>query len=174
MVVLKELIFDSSYIGEGVVVLKELSFNQFYFGRVWSSWKNRIYWFFKDLACKFCMLHGFKEPTMPAGTKAEADSPWNPEVESPASNANDRISLQTTEGVTHYVDHYITRGWLTLETWAGVTRRQPQCGTPLGTVRSHQQATPILDSPFRAEESPTMLAATEALNFYHFKTNLHY
>ena len=31
--VLKELIFNSFYIWEGVVVLKELIFNSFYFGR---------------------------------------------------------------------------------------------------------------------------------------------
>ena len=36
MAVLKELIFNSFYFGEGVVVLKELIFNSFYFGvRVW-------------------------------------------------------------------------------------------------------------------------------------------
>ena len=33
MVVLKEVIFNSFYIWEGVVVLKELIFNSFYFGR---------------------------------------------------------------------------------------------------------------------------------------------
>ena len=32
MVVLKELIFNSFYFGEGVVVLKELIFKSFYFG----------------------------------------------------------------------------------------------------------------------------------------------
>ena len=46
VVVLKELIFNSFYIGGGlgtgfyigrVVVLKELIFNGFYFGRVWWS-----------------------------------------------------------------------------------------------------------------------------------------
>ena len=30
--VLKELIFNSFYIGKGVVILKELIFNSFYFG----------------------------------------------------------------------------------------------------------------------------------------------
>ena len=35
--VLKELIFNSFYIGQGVVVLKELIFNSFYIGRVWWS-----------------------------------------------------------------------------------------------------------------------------------------
>ena len=32
--VLKELIFNSFYFGQGVVVLKELIFNSFYIGRV--------------------------------------------------------------------------------------------------------------------------------------------
>ena len=39
-------------------------------------------------------------------------------------------------------------------------------GTPAGN--------PYAGLPFRAEESPTMLTAAEALNFNHFKTNLHY
>ena len=33
--VLKVLIFNSFYFGEGVVILKELIFNIFYVGRVW-------------------------------------------------------------------------------------------------------------------------------------------
>ena len=33
--VLKELIFNNVYYGEGVVILKELIFNNFYYGRVW-------------------------------------------------------------------------------------------------------------------------------------------
>ena len=32
MVVLKELIFNSFYFGQGVVILKELIFNSFYLG----------------------------------------------------------------------------------------------------------------------------------------------
>ena len=35
--VLKELIFNSFYIREGVVVLKELILNRLYFGKVWLS-----------------------------------------------------------------------------------------------------------------------------------------
>ena len=35
--VLKELIFNSLYFGNGVVVLKEPIFNSLYFGRVWWS-----------------------------------------------------------------------------------------------------------------------------------------
>ena len=34
------------------------------------------------------MSHGFKEPTMPTAAEAEADSPQNPEEESPAGNPN--------------------------------------------------------------------------------------
>ena len=34
------------------------------------------------------MLHGFKEPTLPTTTEAEANSPHNPEEESPAGNPN--------------------------------------------------------------------------------------
>ena len=37
--VLKELIFNSFYLGD-LVALKELIFNSFYFGRVWWSLKN--------------------------------------------------------------------------------------------------------------------------------------
>ena len=42
------------------------------------------------------MLHGFKEATMPTATEAEADSPWNPEEESPTGNpyADQRRSHQ--------------------------------------------------------------------------------
>ena len=43
---------------------------------------------FLDLACKFCMLHQFKEPTMPTAAEAEANSPQNPVNESPAGNPN--------------------------------------------------------------------------------------
>ena len=39
MVVMKELIFKFLHL-ECVVVLKELIFNSFYVGRVWSSTKN--------------------------------------------------------------------------------------------------------------------------------------
>ena len=35
--VLKELIFNSFYYGEGVGILKKLIFNNFYYGRVWWS-----------------------------------------------------------------------------------------------------------------------------------------
>ena len=35
LMVLKGLIFNSFYYWEGVVVLKELNFNSFYIGRVW-------------------------------------------------------------------------------------------------------------------------------------------
>ena len=46
------------------MILKELIFNSFYFGRVWGGLErteSTDYYFY--LACKFCMLHGFKEPT---------------------------------------------------------------------------------------------------------------
>ena len=33
--VLKELIFNNVYYGEGLGILKELIFNNFYYGRVW-------------------------------------------------------------------------------------------------------------------------------------------
>ena len=33
--VLKELIFNNVYYGEGLGMLKELIFNNFYYGRVW-------------------------------------------------------------------------------------------------------------------------------------------
>ena len=35
--VLKELIFNSFYIGKSVVVLKELIFNSFFIGQMWWS-----------------------------------------------------------------------------------------------------------------------------------------
>ena len=71
-------------LSEGVVVLKE----------------QNLLIVFKDLACKFCMLHGFKEPTTPESPhrpeeesptmlttpEAETDCPWNPEQESPVGN----------------------------------------------------------------------------------------
>ena len=38
--VLKELIFNSFYVGISVVVLKELIFNRFYFARVWWFGQN--------------------------------------------------------------------------------------------------------------------------------------
>ena len=60
---------------------------------------------FKDLPCRFCMLHGVKEPAMLTGTEGEADSPWNPEVESPADNHDARVLSQTRGGVTNYADH---------------------------------------------------------------------
>ena len=59
-----------------------------------------------DLACMFCMLHGFKEPTMPTDTEAEADTPQNPEVQSPAGNSDARIPSQTRGGVTNSADHH--------------------------------------------------------------------
>ena len=49
--------------------------------------------FLKDLASKFCMLHEFKEPTMPTATEAEADSPQNPEEESPVGNPQCKTPL---------------------------------------------------------------------------------
>ena len=67
-----------------VVVLKELIFNKF------PLWEGAL----GDLGCKFCMLHGFKEPTTPTGTDAGADSPQNPEVESPAGNPNAGLPLE--------------------------------------------------------------------------------
>ena len=36
------------------------------------------------------------------------------------------------------------------------------------------ERTPTLDCPYRLEKSPTMPTAIEALNFNHFKTDLHY
>ena len=45
------------------------------------------------------MLHGFKEPTVPTATKAEANLPQNPEEESPVGNPT-----QTRRGVTNYAD----------------------------------------------------------------------
>ena len=112
------------------------------------------------------MLHGFQEPTMPTGSELRLtalgilsmthqqttpmpDSP-SERQESPAGHPNARLSLRE----------------------AGVTSRQPQCWTPLTDQRRSQQLSRS-DSPFRAEESPTMLTAPEALNFNHFKTNLH-
>ena len=47
------------------------------------------------------MLHGFKEPTMPTTTEAEADSPQNPKEESQAGNSNARLSSQTRGWVTN-------------------------------------------------------------------------
>ena len=43
---LKELIFNSFYVGRVLMVLKEMIFNSFYFGRMWWSWKN---WFWHFL-----------------------------------------------------------------------------------------------------------------------------
>ena len=57
--------------------------------------------FFEDLACESRMLHGFKEPTMPTGIEADADSPRNPEKESPTGNPNGRLPFQI-RGVTNY------------------------------------------------------------------------
>ena len=73
--------------------------------------------FWEDLACESCMLQGFKEPTMLTSREANANSPQNPEEESPTGNPNAKLPFQS-RGVTKY--------------------------------------------------------ATEALNFNHFKTNLHY
>ena len=96
------------------------------------------------------MLHWFKEATMLTGTEADAKSPQNPEEESPAGNPDAGVPSQNRGGVTNSAD----------------------CHRSLR--RSHQQETPMQDSPFTAEESLTMLTTTEALNFNHFKTNLHY
>ena len=50
------------------------------------------------------MLHGFKEPTMPTATEAEADSPSELrfEEESAAGNSYTRLPSQTRGGVTNY------------------------------------------------------------------------
>ena len=117
-------------LGEGVVVLKELISNSFYFGRVWWSWKNRIYWFFLDLACRFCMLPVFKEPTMPLKLRLTF-------LITLRSLHQQATLTQTRGGVTNYAD--CCWGWLPLEPWGGVTSRQLQCQTLLPDQRrSHQ------------------------------------
>ena len=77
------------------------------------------------------MLDGFKEPTIPTAAEAEADSPWNPEEESPAGNPT-----QTRGGVTNYADH--CWGCLPSEPWGAVTSRQLWCLTILADQRSNQ------------------------------------
>ena len=119
--------FVSLVRNEGVVVLKE----------------QNLLIFFKDLACKFCIFHGSKEPTTLTGTEAEADSSQNPEEESTAGSPYARIPSQTRGGVTNYDDHHRSRGWLPTEPWVGVTSRQPQCWTPLSEQRSHQLCWPL-------------------------------
>ena len=47
------------------------------------------------------MLHEFKELTTPTTAEAEANSPQNPEEESPAGKSNAGLSSQTWEGVTN-------------------------------------------------------------------------
>ena len=42
MVVLKELIVNGFFFGQGMVVFKELSFNTFYFEQVWGSPKKSV------------------------------------------------------------------------------------------------------------------------------------
>ena len=121
---------------EVVVVWKDW-FLSFYFGQVWWSWKT---WsltssalggcgglertdpliVFKDLACKFYMLHGFKEPTMQTSTEAEADCPQN--SKSPVGNPDARLPS---------------------EPWGGVISRQPWCWTPISELRSHQLCWPL-------------------------------
>ena len=90
-----------------------------------------------------------ESPTMPTTTEAEADSYWNPEEKSPAGNLNARF--------TNY---------------ANCT--EAEADSPWNP-EDHQQETLMPDSPYRPEEeSPTLLTAAEALNFNHFKANLHY
>ena len=82
--------------------LEITDFYSFYFRGVWWSWKNRIYWF------SLYILHvaGFEEPTMSTAAEAAADSPQNPEEESPVGNPNARLPSQTRGGVTNYADHH--------------------------------------------------------------------
>ena len=70
---------------QGMVVLKEQIFYSSTLGWCGGLERTKSTHFFLDLACMFCMLHGFQEPSRPTATEAEADSPWNPE-ESPARN----------------------------------------------------------------------------------------
>ena len=131
-----------------MVVLKELIYNRFYFGRMWWSWKNwfltvstltgcgglettKFNDFFLDLACKFCILHGFKESITPTTNEAEVDSLWNPEEETPAGNHNSDQRIVISYADCHW-------GWLPSEPWGGVTSRQLQCQTLLADQRSHQ------------------------------------
>ena len=53
------------------------------------------------------MLHGFKEPTMPTGIEADADSHWNSDKESPTGNPNGRFPFGSEESPTMLQKHLI-------------------------------------------------------------------
>ena len=101
--------FEQFLLWEGVAVLKE----------------QNLLICFLDLACKFCMLHGFKEPT--TQTTAEAEANWT------LRRSHQQVTPLQTRGVTSYADQCRSWDQLPWEPWGEVTSRHSDARLSLQT-----------------------------------------